>query len=61
MRPSKPLKVPIEFDEFIIDLKNGFEKATGESYTKTQVMRKMGNKLRGKLIVRGNDFDWKLF
>lgn len=60
-RNTVPQKVPYEFNELVMDLKEGFEKATGERYTKTQVLKKMGNKLRGKLITRGNDFDWKIF
>ena len=54
-------KVPPEFDELVMELKQGFEKATGEDYSKTKVLRKMGRKLKGRLITRGTDFDWKIF
>jgi hypothetical protein len=61
MRNFKIMKVPIEFYNFIEDTRFNLEQNTGEDYTKAKVMRKMGNKLKGRLVVRGNEFDWKIF
>ena len=55
------MKAPPEFVELIENLRQGFEQNTGEKYSKAQVMRKMGNKLKGRLVTKGVDFDWKLF
>ena len=55
------MRTPQEFQELVEDLQAGFEQATGEKYSKTQVLRKMGNKLKGRLVARGNEFDWKIF
>lgn len=60
-RPTEVLRIPREFFEFVEGLRQNLEKETGEAYNRVQVMRKMGNKLKGKLVVRGNEFDWKIF
>ena len=61
MRNFKMMKVPIEFYNFVESTRYNLEVNTGEDYTKAKVLRKMGNKLKDRLIVRGNEFDWKLF
>lgn len=60
-RKYKTMRVPFEFNDFLEDLRINFEQSTGEAYTKTQVLRKMGNKLKNRLTVRNSDFDWRIF
>ncbi len=61
MKNLKSVKVPIEFDDFIRDLQTDFKKQTGVHYSKSAVMRNMSRKLKGKIIARGNDFDYKIW
>ena len=54
----KTLKVPIEFDDFIIGLAEETHRQTGLPINKTATMRRMATKLKGRIIIKGLDFDF---
>jgi len=60
-KPLRSLRVPVEFDDFIMDLSRDFSRQTGFPVNKSATMRRMATKLKDKIVTRGNDFDWIVF
>ena len=58
---TKPMRVPIEFEGWIDTLSNEFSRQTGLPKNNTATMRRMGLKLRDKIVVKGIDFDWAIW
>lgn len=54
----RSLRVPAEFDDFVLDLSKDFSRQTGFPVNKSATMRRMATKLKDKIVTRGNDFDW---
>lgn len=55
------MRVPIEFGGWIDTLSEEFSKQTGLPKNNTATMRRMGTKLRDKIIVKGTEFDWAIW
>lgn len=61
VKRAKALRVPEEFERFISNLSDDFSQQTGLPKNNSATMRRMANKLEGKLIVKGLDFDMAIF
>jgi len=57
----KTMKVPIEFDDLVLDLAEQTQIQTGMPVNKTATMRRMATKFKGRIIAKGFDFDIILF
>ncbi len=57
---TKTMRVPEEFEIFIDKHSNDFAEQTGLPPNKLATMRRMANKLDGRLITKGLDFDFAI-
>lgn len=57
----KKMSVPIEFDQFIDDLAFQIAEDTGLPKNKSRAMRLLASTYKGKMIFKGNKFDFKIF
>ena len=58
---SKPIRAPAEFVAWVDTLSSEFSKQTGLPRNNTATMRRLGTKLKDKIIVNGLDFDWAIW
>jgi len=61
IKNTKIMRVPIEFDKFIIQKDKEFSEQTGFASNKVATMRRMARKFDKKVVVRGVEFDWVVF
>lgn len=58
---TKNMRVPEEFEIFIDTHSKECAKQTGMPENKLATMRRMADKLEGRLITKGFDFDFAIF
>ena len=54
---ARATRIPVEFNDLLIDLTKQASLQTGMPENKTATLRRMGTQLKGKLIAKGLDFD----
>lgn len=57
---TRNMRVPDEFKAFIDTHSKSFSEQTGFAVNNLATMRRMADKLEGRLITRGNDFDFAI-
>lgn len=57
---TRPMRVPEEFVVFVGDLSKDFSQQTGLPVNNSATMRRMAEKLNGRLITKGLDFDFAI-
>ena len=57
---SRPVRMPVEFEQFLDNLSEQISKDTGYAKNKSAAMRKLA-KLNGKLVYQNGKWDWRLF
>ena len=51
------MRVPIEFERMVDNLSNQFSAQTGLPKSNAATLRRLADKLAGKITVRGTEFD----
>ena len=58
---TKPIRAPEEFVAWLDVLSEEFSRQTGLPKNNTATMRRMGLRLKDKIIVKGVEFDWAIW
>jgi len=61
MTKTKPVRVPIEFENGISFISREFSKQTGYPPNNTATMRRLATQILPNLAVRGHKLEWALW